>query len=36
MEKMTFEPGSRRKKGLTCGESGDEGHDELMCVRSLE
>jgi len=35
-EKMSFEPGVEEKSSLMEGDSGDEGNDELTCVRSDE
>jgi len=34
MEKMSFEPGVEERRSN--GDSGDEGNDELTCVRSGE
>jgi len=35
VEKMSFEPGVEERRVMD-GDSGDEGNDELTCVRSDE
>jgi len=32
--KMNFEPGVEERRSVMDGDSGDEGNDELTCVRS--
>ena len=36
VEKMSFEQGVGERRNIVDGDSGDEGKDELTCVRSDE